>query len=325
MVAEHSTILFSRNRLYHYQRTRPLTIHSEGLRVNLIMNPTCEGTEWYSTDTLKKALDYLRLIHLEHGVETVTIANPLYVQQVRKHLPDIAICASVLADIDCLERAVVYARLGANVITPEVGINRDLELLAAIKAATGAELKLMVNEGCLYKCAFRKFHFNYISHVSKKSGRELIFVPYCDQVISADPSQMLKSGWIRPEDTHKYSEITTYFKIVGRELKKSKFTRVIRAYLEESWDGDLMDIICSGIGSYANKHGTYLDNKALGELGFFERVTSCGQFCSRCGYCEEVAQQLIQRGGFTEEKMEDKGLAGRIEYLQDAGLITSDE
>jgi hypothetical protein len=25
MVAEHSTILFSRNRLYHYQRTRPLT------------------------------------------------------------------------------------------------------------------------------------------------------------------------------------------------------------------------------------------------------------------------------------------------------------
>jgi hypothetical protein len=26
MVAEHSTILFSRNRLYHYQRTRPLTL-----------------------------------------------------------------------------------------------------------------------------------------------------------------------------------------------------------------------------------------------------------------------------------------------------------
>ena len=26
MVAEHSTILFSRNRLYHYQRTRPLTV-----------------------------------------------------------------------------------------------------------------------------------------------------------------------------------------------------------------------------------------------------------------------------------------------------------
>ena len=33
MVAEHSTILFSRNRLYHYQRTRPLTAWALRARV----------------------------------------------------------------------------------------------------------------------------------------------------------------------------------------------------------------------------------------------------------------------------------------------------
>ena len=32
MVAEHSTILFSRNRLYHYQRTRPLTAREKRFR-----------------------------------------------------------------------------------------------------------------------------------------------------------------------------------------------------------------------------------------------------------------------------------------------------
>jgi hypothetical protein len=28
----------------------------------------------------------------------------------------------------------------------------------------------MVNEGCLFKCPFRKFHFNYISHKSRNPG-----------------------------------------------------------------------------------------------------------------------------------------------------------
>jgi hypothetical protein len=37
MVAEHSTILFSRNRLYHYQRTRPLTAHAMAKRIEIIM------------------------------------------------------------------------------------------------------------------------------------------------------------------------------------------------------------------------------------------------------------------------------------------------
>ena len=297
-------------------------IHSAGLKVNLIMNPTCEGSEWYSEEVLYKTLDYLALVHKGHGVEAVTIANPIYVKEVRKYMPDIDICASVLGDIDCLQRAIVYAELGANIITPDVSINRDLELLKEIKRVTGTELKLMVNEGCLYKCPFRKFHFNYISHVSKESGRELVFVPYCHQLIREDPSQILKSGWIRPEDTQKYSEVTNFFKIVGRESKKSKAIRAIRAYLEESWDGDLLDVVCSSLGSFANRYGIYLDNKSLDEYGFFERVTSCGQNCSRCSYCEEIAKELIAVVGYTEEKMEDRGLTGRIEYLKEAGLIT---
>jgi collagenase-like PrtC family protease len=78
--------------------------------------------------------------------------------------PDIEICASVLGDIDCVQRAVIYRKAGADVITPDVNINRDLKLLKQIKEATNAELKLMVNEGCLYKCPFRKFHFTCIPH-----------------------------------------------------------------------------------------------------------------------------------------------------------------
>jgi collagenase-like PrtC family protease len=137
-------------------------IHHEGIRVNLLLNSICEGSDWYASSVLKLTMEYLRCAQEEHGVEAVTIANPLYVREVRKRFPNIEICASVLGDIDCVSKAAIFRKAGADAITPDVNINRDLKLLQRIKDVTGAQIKLMVNEGCLFQCAFRKFHFNYM-------------------------------------------------------------------------------------------------------------------------------------------------------------------
>ena len=50
-------------------------IHSQGIRTNLVLNSTCEGTDWYSTDVMNAKLDYLELVHKEHGLEAVSIAT----------------------------------------------------------------------------------------------------------------------------------------------------------------------------------------------------------------------------------------------------------
>jgi collagenase-like PrtC family protease len=297
-------------------------IHGEGLKVNLVMNPTCEGDAWYSPLTFKKTIGYLNIVHREYGVESVTIANPIYISAVRKHFPEIEICASVLGDIDCVQRAVIYADLGADIITPAVSINRNLEALLEIKKVTKKKLRIMVNEGCLHKCPFRKFHFNYVSHLSKKSSMEFVFVPYCQKIIKQDPAQILKSDWVRPEDLRKYEDITNTFKIVGRDLPNSKILRSVKAYMEESWSGDLTDIVASSLGAFALKHGIYLDNKKLGETDFFNKVSTCKQHCYECRYCEKLAKELIKVNRFTEEKMVDKKLIDNIEYLKEAGLIT---
>jgi collagenase-like PrtC family protease len=297
-------------------------IHSKGLKVNLVMNPTCEGDEWYSPLTLKKTIDYLNIVHKEYGIESVTIANPIYIEIIRKHFSEIEICASVLGDIDCVQRALIYSDMGADIITPDASINRNLPVLLEIKKVTKKKLRIMVNEGCLYKCPFRKFHFNYVSHISKKAGMDFVFVPYCNRIIEKDASQILKSDWIRPEDMRKYSNITNYFKIVGRDLPNSKVLRSVKAYMQESWDGDLMDIVASSLGAFALKHGIYLDNKKLGEVGFFNKVSACGQNCYSCNYCEEMVKELVKTGKFNAEKMADKKLNVNIEYLRDAGLIT---
>ncbi len=286
-------------------------IHRAGLRVNLVLNSTCEGAEWYSQKTLAATLAYLRLAHEEHGVEAITTANPLYISAIRKRLPGVEICASVLGNIDCVQRAVIYREAGADTITPDVNINRDLELLREIKEATGARLKLLVNEGCLYKCPFRQFHFNAKSHLSKEVNKPDIDVSFGDffgagaEVIRKDLAQLLKSCWIRPEDIRKYSDITRYFKLVCRSKPKSFVIRAIKAYMEEAWAGDLLDLVSGCSNRISANEGIYLDNRVLEDCHFFDTVTRCDHTCSRCDYCRMLAAQVIQTGVFTPEKGED--------------------
>jgi len=286
-------------------------IHDQGIRVNVILNSTCEGSEWYSDKIVTSTMGYIKTIHENHRVESVTIANPLYIQEVRRFFPNIEICASVLSNIDCIQRAVLYKKLGANVITPDVNICRNLDLLKEIKSATGLELKIMVNEGCLYKCPFRSFHFNATSHVSKnvsKEGLDFSFAKFfesCNKVTKEDLSQILKSCWIRPEDTRKYGDITHYFKIVGRSQVNNKIIRTTKAYLKENWEGDLLDILCASFGRFSARYGAYLHNKTLDQYNFFETVTSCGHDCNNCDYCNELSMRLINLGVYTFEKAED--------------------
>jgi collagenase-like PrtC family protease len=290
-------------------------IHNEGIRVNLLLNSVCEGSDWYSAQALKPTMDYLERVHEDHGVEAITIANPLYIREVRRRFPGLEICASVLGDIDCVQKAVVFKKAGADVITPDVNINRNLPLLKKIKDATQTEIKLMVNEGCLFRCAFRKFHFNYISHKSRKPdpskgsrAEDNVFSLNCIQQSKSDPSQIFKSCWIRPEDARKYGEITRYFKLVGRTSSRSMLLRSLNAYLKESWDGDLLELMAGNLYSLAMSHLMHLDNKSLDAIGFFDKVTSCDKECVDCAYCSELAARLIKRGVFTSEKIKDLGL-----------------
>jgi collagenase-like PrtC family protease len=290
-------------------------IHREGIRVNLLLNSICEGSDWYSTPVLKSTMDYLRRAHEELGVEAVTIANPLYIREVRRRFPEIEICASVLSDIDCVQKALIFKKAGADVITPDVDINRNLPLLEKIKKTAQAELKLMVNEGCLFRCAFRKFHFNYISHKSRKPGvakgvrpEDNVFSLNCIQLSKSDPSQLLKSCWIRPEDAQKYKSITGYFKLVGRTSSKSMIARSLEAYMGESWEGDLLELMAGNLYSVGMSHLMHLDNKSLDAAKFFEKVTSCDKECSECDYCAELIGKLIRHGIFTPAKITDLGL-----------------
>jgi collagenase-like PrtC family protease len=172
----------------------------------------------------------------------------------------------------------------------------------------------MVNEGCLFKCPFRKFHFNYISHKSRNpgadgtKGEDNVFSLNCIQVTKSDPAQLLKSGWIRPEDLEQYEGISAFFKLVGRTSSTSMICRSLEAYMQQAWDGDLLELMAGNLYSCGMSYLMHLDNRSLDAVGFFEKVTSCDRECIDCDFCEQLAGKLIKRGVFTTEKVKDMGL-----------------
>lgn len=289
-------------------------IHKEGIRVNLLLNSVCEGSDWYSPGVLNNTMDYLKQVFEDLSVEAITIANPMYIREVRRRFPRAEICASVLADIDCIDKAIIYRKAGADTFTPDVNINRNLRLLKKIREKTGLAIKLMVNEGCLFKCPFRKFHFNYISHRSRNpgvegtKGEDNVFSLNCIQVTKNDPSRMLKSGWIRPEDLEKYGEISSFFKLVGRTSSLKMICRQLEAYMKQAWDGDLLELMAGNLYSCGMSNLMHLDNRSLDAAGFFEKVTSCDHECIDCDFCEQLAESLIKHGVLTPIKIKDMGL-----------------
>ena len=168
--------------------------------------------------------------------------------------------------------------------------------------------------------------FNYISHRSKaleRSDNDSYDFPKncCVPIIKKDPSQILKSGWVRPEDAHRYNEITNYFKIVGRETPSNRTLRAIKAYMSKEWEGDILDIMCSSLLSYSLTFGSYLDNKKLGEIGFWDKITTCNKKCDECKYCETIINENLMLGWATVEKLRDQGFDKDADELEKQEMI----
>ncbi|MBN2094938.1 MAG: U32 family peptidase [Candidatus Aenigmarchaeota archaeon] len=265
--------------------------HKEGIKANMLLNSTCEGLNGYSESNVSKVLKLVETLYREHGLERVTIANPLWIQKISSEFPKIKISASVLSQIDSIQRAVLFKRFGASTITPDRDINRNLRLLEDIRHSTGCELKLMVNEGCLYKCPYRIFHFNLVSHCSVEGidPKEAFFFN-CHKLSANEPSLILMSPWINPENLKTYGKITNYFKITGRSHSKEWIINTTKAYLSENFEGNLLDIMDSNLDCFNKKFGRSINNKSLEKLGFFNRIIECDKDLCRGKYCIEALE-----------------------------------
>jgi len=294
------------------------SIHGQNIKANLVVNSTCGGREWYSRANINALLHLIQTSQEKHNLKAVTVANPIIMAEIHHNFPEIEISASVLGDIDSVEKAQVFREAGASIITPDVNINRNLTLLEEIKTSTGAELKLMLNEGCLYRCPYRKFHFNYISHQSKELGPiegDTLFAN-CTKLTLKNLGLIFKSCWIRPEDMRNYERITNFFKIVGRTRPNSFVVRTTRAYMKEKWDGDLLDILSSSLNKLSIEYGASINNKELSQYDFFNKVTQAENPEDLSDFFHQLGKNLVHFRVLTRGKLEDLNMAEKAKELK---------
>lgn len=266
--------------------------HKHGIKMNITMNSTCTGGHHLSFEGYKMFSWYFGELN-KAGVDAVTVAEPYLVELLRDY--PIQTVVSCLSYVESPQRAKFFDELGADMITLDTNINRHFDVLEGIVKAVDCDVRVIVNEGCMYRCPFRYSHYNLASHLSSLyQPRTPLFAPdyYYDKCIAIrlrDPSQIVKSAWIRPEDLKDYEAIgITDFKLSGRTKLVNWIIDCMRYYSKRSFEGNLLDLLdCPQI----LRDLCYISNESF--EGSIEQWKSCKKVCNECGYCAKLTKEAL--------------------------------
>jgi len=221
--------------------------HSLGIKFSYVLNAVCLGNREWSRrghQEIRKILDYLS----EIKVDSITVSIPYLAELVKKRYPHFSVKVGIFANIDSPTRARFWEDLGANMLVLEsFSINRNFPVLKAIRDAVSCDLQLIANFSCLPKCPLQIYHMVGISHGSNTVDREP-FMDYCvfkcSSLSMKDPSLLIKSQWIRPEDLSRYEALGySHFKLLERNAPTEVLLNRVKAYAERISPDNLLELI----------------------------------------------------------------------------------
>ncbi|NUN49731.1 MAG: U32 family peptidase [Candidatus Brocadiae bacterium] len=220
-----------------------------GIGFNYLLNASClDNLEFTRSGqkALRKLLDWISSI----GAESVTVASPFLLRIVKACYPALRVRVSVFAGVDHVRKARMWEDMGADcVMLDSLLVNREFELLRAIRRSVRCELQLMLNNSCLQSCAMSPYHMNTLAHASQ-SGHHTrgFFIDWCFLRCTAmklkDPVHYIRSEWIRPEDLHHYEALGyDSFKVTERGVPTDVLVRRVEAYSRRTYEGNLLDLV----------------------------------------------------------------------------------
>ncbi len=250
----------------------------------LLLNATCSGETGLEKKPFSKTINYIKKLK-DCGLTGVVVTNPVYINEIRKQLRGILIESSVNCYVKTVEHALYLKNLGVDIITIDRDINRDIPLIKKIKKATGLKVRIMLNEGCLKDCPYRKMHYNSISHGGLKGIPidGICFDRYCWKVLFDDPKKILRSPFVPPDQLRRYVGVVDYFKLSTRVFSVSAIEFCLNAYISGDFSGNLQDILDSPALYYFD----YIDYGVLKKSGFFKKMQKCQDYCLECGLCNK--------------------------------------
>lgn len=302
-------------------------VHSAGMKFNYLLNAPCMNNMEYDRKVHQELIDYIEWLN-KMGVDGVIVSIPLIMEIVKEQFPGIAVSVSVIDHVNSVQRATLFEELGVDSIALDFNINRDFKLIKRIRDAVKCKLTVIVNDGCLYQCPFRYYHYNIIGHASQTiNPLKGFYIDYCiircTMKRFTNPIELVKSRWIRPEDIHLYEELgIDSFKISGRRMSTRWLLNTARAYSSKKYNGNLADLLnISQLGvdpdmrspqyrAYLSEAKLvkeeklcqigqiypvkpYIDNSKLdGFIDFFKKQ-DCLSECDNCNYCQQWVDKVV--------------------------------
>jgi len=226
-----------------------------GIDFNYTMNANHIGNKSYILQNRSKIKDYIKFL-IDCEVKTITVALPLMAEYIRSVNADIDIEVSTIAHLDTVTQAKIWkSYYGINKICGNLYKNREIKFLKNLAQYCNDNkiiLTLMANEFCgnglndtnATNCIFRDHCYSLHSSDYKADEKLDGDYPmgYCINSRNTG-SVWLKMNFIRPEDMKLYNTINiNHFKITGRTATTKLITKIIEAYLQEYYSGNLLDL-----------------------------------------------------------------------------------
>lgn len=327
-----------------------------GFKFNYLLNALCMDNMEFTAigqRRMRRLCEWL----VKVGVDSVTIANPYVALWIKKNYPSLSLSVSVIAHVDSLNRAKFWEGLGVDKITfPAPVVNRNFQLIKLLRKLVKCKIQLIANNPCLQNCPTSVYHHAMLSHASQDwhACKGWVFDYYlvmCRLKRIREPVNFIRSDWIRPEDIQIYQDLgIDSIKLVDRRAPTDMITKIIKAYMNRRYEGNLLDLFPTFYGKTFNSHQGWLgkisiltrilkfnpirvmrysrlldkievhiDNRGLD--GFLQSILGhCGHLsCDLCGYCQRTAEKVVTIDqGYLQKAL--KEYAEAVDELLTSGL-----
>lgn len=228
-------------------------IKKRGICFNYLLNATCIDNREFTRQghrAIRKLLDYIADLE----INAVTVVLPSIAAIIRRYYPALKINVSTNAMVDRLEKVLYWENEFAveQITLCHTAINRDFtELRRIVQYKKSCELQLICNLFCKRSCALQGLHANFQSHASQTHHQaDIIQADYyclsCSEKVFLNPEEIIRAGWIRPEDLGVYEDIGIHrFKLAERGITTHALSKIVKAYTEGKYSGNLADLVPS--------------------------------------------------------------------------------
>ncbi|MBO5318326.1 MAG: hypothetical protein J6B01_00780 [Ruminococcus sp.] len=219
---------------------------------NYLINPLSMDQNELDPVVGKEIRTFIHTMY-DMGIRAFTLNSPILIKYIKREFKDVFVTLGLYAYPTTIQHIEYWRNWGVDEITLDHSFNRRFDLLRQLLTQykdTDLHLRVIANNLCLRECPFRLAHGCFVGHSDPEKFSMDYSLINCAYKKITDPAAILTAEFIRPEDVHYYRELAEEtgnknfsIKLIDRTRTTDFLHNVIKSYMEESYDGNLLDIV----------------------------------------------------------------------------------